>query len=66
MLGYDDAGSLDKLMSDYKRVTDTYVGRADPNPYPMLEAKREAELAWSFQRGPFVLRNTTGPSFKRP
>ena len=41
-MGVDQIDPLDKMLSDYRLVSDTYTGRCPANPYPMLEQKRSA------------------------
>lgn len=39
-MGYDIIDPLDKMLSDFRLVSDTYTGRCPANPYSILEQKR--------------------------
>ncbi len=41
-MGVDQIDPLDKMLSDYRLVSDTYTGRCPANPYPLLQQKRSA------------------------
>lgn len=41
-MGVDQIEPLDKMLSDYRLVSDTYTGRCPFDPYPLLAQKRSA------------------------